>query len=215
MNSKKTQLDRIQTLLQGQSAVWQVASQLAMRGHIPLFPGVDYGYDLKLENGIRIQVKSSRLKFCHPAYPDGYYSFDWRCIRWDNPSKRYRSNKNYADVCDFMACWGIEDNRFWIFPASLAQRAIWFPKVPAASWIDAEEVRRLYKGGMLQAELADKFKTSQANISRTIARTSQWNQKASARRLIQFESRWDLLDTNSVVEKLVESAEPLLVPKEQ
>lgn len=198
------------THLQGQAAVWQVACQLALRGHNPLFPGVDYGYDLKLENGLRLQVKSSRLKFFHPAYSEGVYSFDWRQLK-----NKTRSYVDYSKVADYFVLWGVDENRFWIFPCAQKQKALWLPKIAGPAWIDPKEVRTLYKGGMTQLEIADKFKTSQANISRTLRRTSQWNDATSCRYLREMESRWDLLDTNSVVEKLVESAEPLLVPKEQ
>ncbi len=51
----------IVTQLQGQAGVWAVAAQLAIRGHIPIFPGVDYGWDLMIENGLRLQIKTARL----------------------------------------------------------------------------------------------------------------------------------------------------------
>lgn len=193
------------TSLQGQAGVWAVASQLALRGHVPLFPGVDYGYDIKLENGLRIQVKSARLRHSHPAYPTGVYCFDWRNYQWHSMSKRHRAAKDYSVVADFFACWGVDENRFWIFPCTNVQRAVWFPKEKNSPWVDREEVSKLRSEGMTYQSIADKFGVSYTAIRNAALRLSEFeNSETSSRRLREYENRWDLLDIDRAVKTMVE-----------
>lgn len=115
--------------LQGQAAVYQVASQLAMRGHVVMFPMLDVGFDLQLENGLRLQVKSSTIKTQGNAiYRNGAYGFGLRRGAWDSNAKAYkRSNyRPYSEIADFFVLWGVEENRFFILPTAHAGKAIWF-----------------------------------------------------------------------------------------
>jgi hypothetical protein len=116
--------------LQGQAAVWQVASQLALRGHNILFPGLDEGYDLQLDNGLRLQVKSSTLLFNHAGYPYGAYCFGLRRGAWDRKDRKYKRStiRKYSEVADFFVLWGIEENRFFILPTSDKRQSIWFQR---------------------------------------------------------------------------------------
>lgn len=109
------------THLVGQAGVWQVASQLALRGLNPHFPGVDFGYDLMVENGIRIQVKAASLRHNARVYPEGAYWFKfWQSnILSGNNNVRIRGARDYSKVSDFLVLWGVTENRFWIVPSSL------------------------------------------------------------------------------------------------
>ena len=118
------------TQLIGQAGVWAAAAQLAIQGHNVLIPGVDYGYDIQLENGLRIQVKAGGLRYSHPAYRDGAYTFDFRCFRWNSSEKRVRGSRDYSKVADFFVLWGIDENRFWVVPVGDAKNAIWFRRTP-------------------------------------------------------------------------------------
>jgi hypothetical protein len=108
------------TQLQGQAGVWTVAAQLALRGHAPMFASVDYGYDLMLDNGLRIQVKAARLSAnvgkLRNRYPGGVYHFNLRCANRDANGKLKCMNRDYSKVADFFVFWGIDENRFWILP---------------------------------------------------------------------------------------------------
>lgn len=104
-----------------------MASKLALHGLVPMFPGVDHGYDIGLENGIRIQVKSSKLKF-HLSYPEGTYCFDCRKFNWSSPEQRVRATRRYQFKADFFAFWGIDENRFWIIPTAETKTCIWVPR---------------------------------------------------------------------------------------
>lgn len=113
--------------LQGQAGVWAVASQLALRGHVPCFPGVDYGFDLVMDNGLRLQVKTSSLR-THPGYPSGAYAFDFRQSFRQHSLKRNstRYYRDYSKIADFAILWGVDENRFWIVPCCDIKGAAWF-----------------------------------------------------------------------------------------
>lgn len=109
----------------GQSGVWAVASQLGLRGHNCLFPTVDNGYDLMIENGLKLQIKSRYLigRDCK-AYPHWMYSFDLRRSIWDSKLGRVKGFSSYSQIADFFVLWGIDENRFWIVPSSLDQSSV-------------------------------------------------------------------------------------------
>lgn len=191
------------TQLQGQAGVWAVASQLALRGFNPLFPGVDYGYDLKLENGIRIQVKAANLRYSHKCYPDGAYVFKWTQYNYHSPSKRMATTREYAEAADFFVCWGIDENRFWIFPCTKEQRALWIPSAKMAPIVEFEEVRRLKDEGLSHQEIATRLSSSPRTVRRVLANgTSNWNSEGSTRKIYSLEGKWDQLDVNGNLRKL-------------
>lgn len=122
--------------LQGVAAVWQVASQLALRGHNPLFPGLDEGYDIQLDNGLKLQVKSATITFKNQGYQhNGAYGFGLRRGAWDRTKKAYTRNnlRPYSEVADFFVLWGVDENRFFIVPTSHSGKAIWFVRRGAVS----------------------------------------------------------------------------------
>lgn len=115
--------------LQGQAAVYQVASQLALRGHVVMFPMLDVGYDLQLENGLRLQVKSSTIRWTKGVnYPYGAYAFGVRRGAWDSAEKKYKKStlRSYSEIADFFVLWGIDENRFWILSTQDKRSVIWF-----------------------------------------------------------------------------------------
>jgi hypothetical protein len=107
--------------LQGQAGVYAVASKLCLLGHVPFFPGVDYGYDLVIENGIKLQVKAAYASLAsdkRDMYPWPSYRFDMRVSKPNAHGKMERMNRHYRKVADFFVLWGIDENRFWIVPTS-------------------------------------------------------------------------------------------------
>ena len=160
--------------LRAQAAVWIVAGQLALRGHVPMFPGLDVGFDIMLGNGLRIQVKSATLRIQSGVnYPDGAYSFALRRGAWDSNDKRYKrsSLRPYSEVADFFVLWGMDENRFFILPTKGCKKAIWFSR----------------RGSI-----------SKSNNRKTF-------DVVTAKRLAEFEDRWDLLDVDSSVDAIVSS----------
>lgn len=167
--------------LKGQAGVWAVASQLALRGHVPLFPGVDIGYDLVSHNGLKLQVKVATITLGSKAayYPTGAYVFNLRRGVWDMTTNRAsrKESRTYQDVADFFVLWGIDENRFWIVPTSVTQKCMWFGR--------------------------NDFVSRSNNFGRC--------GKAKEDRLASMEDRWDLLDISTTSEVLITSAETILV----
>lgn len=111
------QQDRAWTHKQGQAGVYQVASQLLLRGVNVFFPAVDLGADLITDSGVRVQVKithhSARMS---SAYPAGAYWFHFMKTGIRR-GKRTVAVRNLAADCDVVVLWGIEDDKFWVVPA--------------------------------------------------------------------------------------------------
>lgn len=164
--------------LRTKAAEWAVASQLALRGHMPLFPPVDAGYDILLDSGLRLQVKSAslrqnNLKLTSIQKNFGYF-FDLRRGAWMSKEKKYRKSnlRNYSEVADFFVLWGIEENRFFIAPTNHERQRIWF---------------------------SSKGATSKSQNKRIFDQITE-------DRVREFEDRWDLLDVTSISINLIESA---------
>ena len=177
MEKNKTDRGR-EHLLKCKAAEWAVASQLAMRGRVPMFPAVDLGYDLLLDNGLRLQVKCSSLRRNNQGMKEishnlGYL-FDLRRGAWFSTEKRFRKTglRPYSEVADYFVLWGIEENRFFIVPTTPNRAAIWFNSKIATS----------------RSHNRNKF------------------DKNTEDRLREFEDRWDLLDVASTSNELIESA---------
>ncbi len=168
----------IVTQLQGQAGVWAVAAQLAIRGHIPIFPGVDYGWDLMIENGLRLQVKTARLysqrKRKISTYPG--YQFNLTKTRVSATKCMKSVTRDWRQVADFFVLWGVDENRFWIVPTTERnKRAIRFCQYEP---IEQDVTGRLKGGKNLQYAQAMQRKAA-------------------------YEGRWDLLDLNTAIESTV------------
>lgn len=199
INDKKLGRNQGRGALIGQAGVYAAASQLCLRGQYPLFPAVDKGYDLMLDNGIRIQVKMAHLTYpkcgvrTGPTvgvrggsgkgnYLGGAYIFNLR------RSARVRENsgwkrgdfRRYEGVADFFILWGADENRFWIVPTSVKNGTIFFGRL------------------------------EHPNNSNN----SSYTNALKLHRNAQYESRWDLLDVNSTVEAMIEGEPTTVAPKE-
>ncbi len=175
--AKNTPDRGLEHLLRCKAAEWAVASQLALRGHVPMFPSVDSGVDIYLNNGLRLQVKCASLRENNRGVSGiqrtfGYF-FELRRGAWFQNEKKYRktSLRPYSEVADYFVLWGIEENRFFIVPTKPERARIWF---------------------------SCKGVVSRSNNKRLLDQVTE-------DRLREFEDRWDLLDINGVA-SIVESA---------
>ncbi len=89
----------------GMAGQLRVASELILRGHRPAITLVDKGVDLITEAGLRVQVKTSRLS----TYRRYVFSF----ANWHKTEFHGLAN------VDFVVCWGVTTNEFWVFPAKV------------------------------------------------------------------------------------------------
>jgi hypothetical protein len=102
-------------------------SELLLRGFNPAKSYLQNGYDLILDKGLRIEVKTSHRKFYkydvdyrqdHPVYGKNYphqktlnihhYFFNFRAYGGAG-----KINKEF----DYAICWCMDDNVFYIIPA--------------------------------------------------------------------------------------------------
>ena len=118
------------THLDGMAGVFAVCEQLCRSGHTPFTPSVDFGVDIMLDNGLKLQVKSSQARL-HPGYSQGVYCFDvrkgWTRKKGQIISHAY-SDRNYAESCDFFVFYGVHERRFFIVPVGIVgNRSIWIP----------------------------------------------------------------------------------------
>jgi hypothetical protein len=106
--------------LTGRAGEYAVAAQILLRDMAILWPAVDMGCDLMAENGCRIQVKCAHFY----NHPDGArYHFPLpKTRRLPNTDKTTKlvTRKTFAEICDYVVFWGIEQNRFWVVPAAVA-----------------------------------------------------------------------------------------------
>lgn len=182
-----------QNLLQGQAGVWRVASELALRGFTPHFPGVDFGYDIMIEAGVRIQVKCAHLSFRRP-YPKGAYWFKLAkgaIVSGSNTIKK-RLTQVFSEKSEFVILWGIEQQRFWIVPSGHLdnhQLVVVGPDVGHRA-LDMGKVKALHAEGRSQEWIARELGVQQMTISRRLRGLYVEAQRATSQKVRECEGRW-------------------------
>ena len=111
---------RVNGIALGMAGQLRVAAELIMRGHKPSISLVDTGVDLVTEDGLRIQVKSSRL----PPKDRKQRGYSFNLRRWN------RSGPHGLENVDYMICWGVDTNQFWVFPVHLVRPHVNFRITP-------------------------------------------------------------------------------------
>jgi len=91
----------------GLAGEFRVMSELLLRGHNPAKSYLENGADLVLENGIRVEVKSAHR--CNVNRTTGYLF---------SLKGGHRGKRQDLDSCDFLICWCIDDDCFYIVPKS-------------------------------------------------------------------------------------------------
>ena len=159
--------------LTGKGGEHIVAGQIMLRGLNVYFPAADQGADLIVENGCRIQVKTSHLRVTASvakAWKDGVYSFHF-------PKRRYmataagetklRRYHKFSDRCDVVVLYGIEQARYWIVPASdldNRQAAFFGKRSHIAFDANTEDIKRFREEGYSTYEIAKKIGLSQSAV---------------------------------------------------
>lgn len=187
----------------GQAGVYQVASQLLLRGFNPLFPSVDHGADLIVEGGVRIQVKSGRIRRLKNAkfYYDGCYWLTLartKVIRYAVGERVQRGVKieDWTEFCDVVIFWGITENRFWIIPSRLLngrQCLILGPTSGRHVDLDVGRINELLDQGKTQEEVALSMGVTQMTISRRTRGQHITGQRNFYKEIRSYENRWDVI----------------------
>ncbi|KKK93136.1 hypothetical protein LCGC14_2695900 [marine sediment metagenome] len=97
----------------GLAGEFRVMSELLLRGHNPAKSYLNSGADIILENGLRIEVKSSHKT---SRMPRPSYLFT---LKGGARDKR----QNLSD-CDFVIFWCIDDDCFLIIPTSVVTTTV-------------------------------------------------------------------------------------------
>jgi hypothetical protein len=198
----------IQAHLTGKAGEYRVMSELMLRGHHPAMPPIDNGADIILESGLRIQVKSSHLnRKKHASYPLGLYRFE--LMELGVRSKYQNMVRDWTKRCDYFVLWCINEDRFFIFPATKDRGVILITaKVEdRAAVIDVSAAKTMHANGVSMYRIAKEMGVSWPTVKAHLT-GERSNTRATTliREIVQYENRWDLLDVNSV-KNLVESVD--------
>lgn len=110
----------------GLAGEFRVMSELLLRGFNPAKSYLENGYDIILNDGTRIEVKSSHKKnkiydvdyrINHPVYGENYSH--QKHVNFHHYVFTFRSGKIKGQInkkFDFAICWCIDDNVFYIIP---------------------------------------------------------------------------------------------------
>lgn len=197
----------------GRAGEYSVAAQLLVRGIPVHFPAVDTGSDLIAGERVRIQVKSARIfqGTARCAARKGYvFSLNTAVPNWANGRKKTRL-RDWSSVCDYLVFWGIDENRFWIVPASVCcgDRAVQslLLGAPQTHWtVNRDEVKGLLSTGLSQREVASRLGISEMSVSRVVH--GQNNSKPSLNsKCNSYENAWHEIISAIGLTKQVDSVQ--------
>lgn len=98
----------------GLAAEFRVMSELLLRGHNPAKSYLEDGADIILQTGIKIEVKSARRRSLRRDTNNQLgYNFSFKGGKRKHPQD--------LNGFDFVICWCIDDNVFYILPSSVVK----------------------------------------------------------------------------------------------
>jgi len=185
----------ISTVAQGQAGVYQVLAELILRGFRPYIPSTDMGVDILLEQGVRIQVKTTMRPSTHHRLREGTFSFSLAPARrvGANNTVRLVPPRIFSDGCDFVVLWAIEPQRFWVVPAAVLDHRHTATISPVRQWrdFDSAQVDVLKAQGMTIAQIAQHLGVAAKTVTRR--QTTFQLLKRKDANLQSYENRWDLI----------------------
>lgn len=202
----------------GKAGEHRVIAELMLRGHCPSIPEVDNGVDMILENGLNLQVKTSHLGHTskpHPSYKLGYYRFN--LLETGYKAKYQNVVRDWTVHCDYLVLWGIDEDRFWVLPATKDRGMVIVPakKEDRAAVIDIVAAKDMHARGMTIFAISKELGVSWPTVKEHLTGSRKGTRADTmTRKILQYENRWDLLDVNKTVETLIQS-EPVEVREEK
>lgn len=104
----------------GKAGELRVRSELLLKGLIPASFDQDVGTDIILENGKKLQVKTSLKPIYSKKDYSWRYSFSIRAQQFrsigDGKYKKRHTRQNYGGLADYFVFWLIEQDVFYIVP---------------------------------------------------------------------------------------------------
>jgi hypothetical protein len=185
--------------LTGKAGEHTVASQLLLRGVIPHWPAVDVGCDLITDFNCRVQVRCAHL-YHKKSYGPLYFFPMPKTRRLPNSDKTTKlvTRKTFVQVCDFLVFWGIEQNRFWIVPASLCDQVTGVelgldikqrPKFVGS----IKDMREMVALGYSRGQVAKHFGIQRTSLQQFLDSGKDTSIDSVASQMRNYESRWDLI----------------------
>ena len=179
----------------GKAGEYAVAAQLLIRGINVHFPAVDDGVDLIAGDNIRIQIKTSR-KAVIPKGRSGTAAYHF------NVASSYyvkgslvctKRKRDWSKVVDFFVFWGIDENRFWVAPSVLLQKAqsgIQLGVKPTYFILNQQEIIALVRTGLDQRTVAARLGVSEMSVSRAVRGIAPTSKPSAAHEINQRENAW-------------------------
>lgn len=190
MNKKPS----ISTVAQGQAGVYRVLCELILRGHRPYSPATDIGVDILLEQGIRIQVKTTMRASVHRRFSEGTFLFSLSAAaRIRAGAVISKQARVFSAACDFIVLWAIEAERFWIVPAAVLDNRHTAMITPTKQWrdFDSAQVDTLKAQGMTIAAIAKHLGVAPRTVTRR--QTTFQTPRTPYTYLQSYENKWDLI----------------------
>lgn len=210
-------------LLTGKAGECAVASQLFLRDCAVMFAIVDLGADLMAENGCRIQVKTAHVNTTEKSiqvYGQGAYIFPLPRARRrpiTNSTSRMLPKAPFTEICDVVVFWGIEENRFWVVPASICDLVQAFVLGPTGRhhFVDnIEGMRDMVKLGYTHDEVATKYDCSRAKVTRLVNSDKESQEPSAVSFARNHENAWELI-TDFSRTAAIEQIQPDSIPVQE
>ena len=206
-----------QSELTGRAGEHAVATQLLLREMVVFWPDVDRGCDLMTEDGCRLQVKSAHI-YQHKNGPR--YTFPLpknRRVANSSTTVKFIPRKSFVESCDFVVFWGIEENRFWIVPAALADSCTgvelgYEPKLRRFKG-SVSDMREMLSLGYNRSQVAKHYGIAQTSLQQFLDSGKDSIDETVASQIRACEGRWESI-LNFISSAVAQSA-PAQAEKEQ
>lgn len=201
--------------LVGKAGEYAVATQLLLRGIDVGFMAVGTGVDLMAVNGCRIQVKSGHIRtgpstialYGYPVYTMHFPKH--RMMPVAAGVNKLVPRRKLAELCDVVVYWGIEENRFWIIPASICdvrQCVVLGPSNARSFDKELPEMKAMVEMGFSQKDIGERFGITQASTWKRLHKDgTQKHGESVVCSIRACENAWgnilDFCSTEAVIEK--------------
>jgi len=192
-----------QAALTGKAGEFVVAAQLLIRGIVPSWPAVDMGCDLLASNGCRIQVRSAHLYHHNKGYNPVYFFPLPKTRIYPNSSSSVASakvvaRKPFVERCDVVIFWGIEQNRFWIVPASLCDQTtgveLGLDSTLKPRFVGSvAEMREMLGLGYTRGQVAKHYGIARTSLQQFLDSGKDFVDETVTSRMRAYEGRWELV----------------------
>jgi hypothetical protein len=181
----------------GKAGEYAVAAQLFLREVPVLWPAVDTGFDLMTGVGCRIQVKSAHL-YNHKNGPRYFFPMPkTRRVPNSDTTVQLIAKRSFAEACDYVVFWGIEQNRFWLAPALLCDQCVgvelgYDPSLRRFSG-SVSDMREMLGLGYTKYKVAKHYGIAQTSLQQFLDSGKDTIDETVASQIRACENRWDFI----------------------